>query len=87
MGGFEPKLLSVSFIIIVIVIVITTLNKTLCNFLRKDQSKCGVTVTMLLLELNVSVHLLKLRESCCTVVAVCIRHMCTYGFKRYFHFT
>lgn len=55
--------------------------------MRKDQSKCGVTVPMLLFELNVSVHLLKFREMCCTVVAVCIMHMCTYGFKRYFHFT
>lgn len=55
--------------------------------MRKDQSKCGVTVTMLLFELNVSVHLLKFRETCCTVVAVCIMHMCTYGFRGYFHFT
>lgn len=42
---------------------------------------------MFLFELNVSVHLLKFRETCCTVVAVCIMHTCTYGFKRYFHFT
>lgn len=55
--------------------------------MRKDQSKCGVTITMFLYELNVSVHWLKFRELCCTVVAVCIMHMCTYGFKIYFHFT
>lgn len=42
---------------------------------------------MFLFELNVSVHLLKFREMYCTVVAVCIMHTCTYGFKRYFHFT
>lgn len=55
--------------------------------MRKDQSNCGVTVTMFLFELNVGVYWLKFRELCCTVVAVCIMHMCTYGFKRYFHFT
>lgn len=38
-------------------------------------------------ELNVSVHWLKFRETCCTVVAVCTTQMCTYGLKRYFHFT
>lgn len=63
------------------------LQTTHCNFMRKDQSKCDVTITMFLFELNVSVHWLKFRELCCTVVAVCIMHMCTYGFKRYFHST
>lgn len=81
--GLSQSILSVSVFIIIII----TLDKILCNFMRKDQSKCGVTVTMLLFELNVSVHLLKFREPCCTVVAVCIMHMCTYGFKRDFHFT
>lgn len=41
-SGFEPKH-SVCFVCIIV-----TLNKILCNFMRKDQSKCGVTVTMLL---------------------------------------
>lgn len=82
--GLSQSTLSVSFFVVIIT---TTLNKILCNFMRKDQSKCGVTVTMLLFELNVSVHLLKFRETCCTVVAVCIMHMCTYGFRGYFHFT